>query len=103
EYYPDAKTKAGGPFFSDEIKAPYPDNPHTLENLSAIYYTMPRPARASGKVGIEVSADDQQSGIGIIAYLTDGTTETKIATGSQQQPIVIHTDWRWSEVNYIGI
>src|SRR5699024_1350154 len=103
EHYPDARTKSGRLFFSDNIKDPHPDNPHTLDSLSATYYTMPRPARATGKVGVELSVDNQKSGIGLIAYYTDGTTDAKMARGDGQQPIVIDTDWRWPEISSIGI
>src|SRR5699024_5072382 len=101
--YPKSKSKPGNSFFSKNIRPPEADITNPLSSLSATHYTLNSPSKAEGKVGIEISASDKNSGTGIIAYFTDGTVETKIMAAADQQPEVIHTDWLWKKVSSIGI
>lgn len=103
--YPHASTEADGSFYSDNMKEPSPSNPKPLEGFSATYYTVAPPAASAGTVGIEFSTSSQTStsGIGIIAFFLDGSSDFKSISNISSQSNTLSTSWEWSDLSSIGL
>ena len=74
----------------------------SLQKFSANYIELSPGQQTEGFIRIELSRSNAATGLGLIAYLDDGTTEQQIITGGNQG-LTQQTPWEWSSINRLGI
>jgi hypothetical protein len=75
----------------------------TLNKLSAKYFES-APSPFPGGIAFNLSnLVDPKTGLGVLGYFTDGSIEPLIIYNGQQESIYTETDWRWDEIDRLGI
>lgn len=75
-----------------------------LQKFAANYIELTPGQESEGFIRVELSRSNAATGLGLIAYLNDGSTEKLIVTGGgDNQGIVQQTPWEWSRINRLGI
>lgn len=102
-HYPHPKLTLGDDFYTDDLATPRATPAHSLNEFSASYYRINPPPEASGAMGAEVSAPGPDTGVGVIAYFTDGSADFKTFASTDDNSAVISTDWAWKDISSAGI
>ncbi|NGP77637.1 T9SS type A sorting domain-containing protein [Balneolaceae bacterium YR4-1] len=74
-----------------------------LQKFAANYIELSPGQESEGFIRVELSRSNASTGLGLIAYLKDGSTEQQIMTGGGNQGIVQQTPWEWSSISRLGI
>ena len=74
-----------------------------LQKFAANYIELSPGQESEGFIRIELSRSNGTTGLGLIAYLNDGSTEQQVVTGGGNQGIVHQTPWEWTNINRLGI
>lgn len=75
----------------------------SLQRFSANYIELSPGQESEGFIRIELGRSNGTTGLGLIAYLNDGTVEQQIVTGGGNQGLTRQTPWEWSSINRLGI
>jgi hypothetical protein len=75
----------------------------TLGGFNANYIVLNPGLEEEGFIRIEMARSNLDTGIGLIAYLKDGTTEQQIFTGGTALNLAFQTPWQWTDINRVGI
>lgn len=101
--YPHPKIFPGDNFYTEDLATPQPPPGNALNQFSATYYNISPPPEAAGNMGIEVSASDLSTGVGVLAYFTDGSTDFKIFSSDNEKTAAVSTNWAWKNISSAGI
>lgn len=95
-FYPTPNTSNN---FTGDISQPA----DTLNVLSAKYFNN-APSPFPGSIAFDLSELlDPTAGLGVLAYFKDGGVEPLILYDGQQESVFSETDWRWDEIEKLGI
>lgn len=101
EFYPDPTINFF--FMGDDSISVSPTNADSLQPFSANYIDV-QPSAFSGFVTVELSdISIPETGMAIIGYFNDGSTETAVLYSGGTKNIYYQTTWRWSDLTKMGI
>ncbi|WP_185958439.1 MXAN_6640 family putative metalloprotease [Fodinibius sediminis] len=102
-HYPKPNIRPGSDFYTGDLATPRAVPDYTLERLSATYYRVTPPREATGNMAVEVSVAEPNTGVGVLAYFADGTTDYRIMTSGDNQTAALSTPWAWKDITSAGI
>lgn len=101
--YPHPQVNAGNNFYTEDLSTPQPVPKNSLNNLSAAYYRVNTPSEASGNMAVDITSSGPGTGIGILAYFTDGSTDFKTFSPADGKAVAASTNWSWEDISSAGI
>ncbi|SHF17023.1 Por secretion system C-terminal sorting domain-containing protein [Fodinibius roseus] len=101
--YPHPDLNSGNNFYAEDLSTPQPVPPNSLNNFSAAYYSITPPSEASGHVAVDITSSGPGTGIGILAYFTDGSTDFKTFSSADGKAVASSTSWSWEDISSAGI
>lgn len=96
-YYPSPNISK---HYTGDISLPAAD---TLSNLSAKYFEANPSPFPGGISFLLYELLNPNAGLGVLAYFSDGSVEPVIIYNNQQKSIAYDTNWRWDEIDNLGI
>jgi len=101
--YPRPQVNAGNSLYTDDLSTPQPVPDNSLNNFSAAYYRVNPPSEASGNMAVDITASGSGTGIGILAYFTDGSSDFKTFASRDGNAVSATTDWAWQNISSAAI
>lgn len=102
-HYPHPQINARHNLYTDDLTTPQPVPSDSLDNFSATYYNVNPPSEAAGNMAVDITSAGTNTGIGILAYFTDGSTDFKTISPAGGKAAAVSTDWAWEDITSAGI
>jgi len=103
EAYPTPSISMTDGLYNKNFKIPRTESEITPTNFAAKYYNVSTPNNTEGDIRVEVSSQNENQGVGLIAYYADGTVETSVIPLAPNESSFKVPNHNWKNIEQLGL
>lgn len=103
EHYPHPDISAGQNLYSENFTIPRTSSLDSPPGFAAKYFDVPPENNPTGKLLLEAASQGENDGLGIIAYLDNGSAESSIFSLTESNPGILMPSLDWDNISRVGL